>query len=327
MKKKRIAIVSGGFSEERVISMKSCDFIETWLDSAKYEARVVLIDRNRWYDRDTGIDVDKSDFSIPVEGEKLTFDGVYLIIHGPPVEDGQIQGYFNLLDIPHTTCHTFTSALCFNKQATKAYLKPFDIPIGKSIFLTHGALPTTADMEKLGFPVFVKPNCHGSSFGISKASNESELLDSCEKAYQYDREILVEEFLEGREFSCGVVRHRGKPIPLPVTEIIPKTEFFDFAAKYEKMSEEITPADLPKEISDECREISGRIYDLLNCRGMVRVDFILHREKLKVLEVNTVPGLSPESIIPAQAKAHGWSFSEFLDVVVEETVLNREENP
>lgn len=321
MNKKRIAVVTGGFSDERVISMKSCSFVRNHLNRDKYDLHTIIIDSDRWYEESTGIDIDKNDFSFRSGSAKIHFDGVYLIIHGPPVEDGQLQGYFNLLGIPHSTCDTFTSALCFNKQATKAYLTPFGIPMAKSIMLNRPEFPGEDAMKQLGYPVFVKPNCHGSSFGISKAKSREELLQSCELAYKYDSEILVESYMEGREFSCGVVRHNGKIIALPVTEIISETEFFDFAAKYEHKSQEITPADLREEEANECRTRAAEIYRLLNCRGMVRVDFILHRGTFKMLEVNTVPGLSPESIIPAQSRAYGWSYSDFLEVVVNETLF------
>ncbi|TVR77545.1 MAG: D-alanine--D-alanine ligase [Saprospirales bacterium] len=321
MNKKKIAIVTGGFSDERVISLKSCSFVLNNLNRKKYDLHTIIIDKGRWYEESTGLDIDKNDFSLNLGTEKILFDGVYLIIHGPPVEDGQLQAYFNLLGIPHSTCDTFSSALCFNKQATKSYLTPFGIPMAQSIMLHRPGLPDESEMKKLGFPVFVKPNCHGSSFGISKAKSFEELLTSCELAYKYDSEILVESFMEGREFSCGVVRYKGEITALPVTEIISETEFFDFAAKYEHKSQEITPADLTDEEAMECRSRAAEIYRLLNCRGMVRVDFILHQGTFKMLEVNTVPGLSPESIIPAQARAYGWTYSEFLEVVLNDTLF------
>lgn len=320
MHKKNIAVVTGGFSEERVISLKSAKFVEDNLNKEKYNVHRIIIDENKWYDDDTGVEVDRNDFSIQIGSEKISFNFAFLIIHGPPVENGLIQGYFEMLGIPHSTCDTFTSALCFNKQATKYYLKPLGIPMVDSILLRDHKQPDERDIEDLGFPVFVKPNNHGSSFGISKAKNEEELKVACEKAYSFDTEILVEQYMEGREFSCGVIKDNGITTALPVTEIISETEFFDFAAKYQHKSEEITPAVITKEQSDSCRKTAARIYDLLSCKGMVRVDFILHDEIFKILEVNTVPGLSPESIIPAQAKAMGWSYGEFLEKVMEEAV-------
>nr|MBS0038155.1 D-alanine--D-alanine ligase [Saprospiraceae bacterium] len=318
MDKKNIAILMGGLSEERVISLKSAAFVEEHLSKSKYRSRVIILDEDRWYDRDSGEEVNRNDFSVQFGGEKISFDGVYLIIHGPPVEDGRIQGYFDLLGIPHTTCDTFTSALCFNKQATKHYLKPFGVPMAQSVLLKGGQLPDKEQLKEVGFPVFVKPNQHGSSFGISRADDGESLRTSCEFAYEFDEEILVESYLEGREFSCGVIQKEGEILALLPTEIISETEFFDYAAKYEHRSQEITPADISKAQSDQCRALSAKIYDLLNCRGMVRIDYILHGGIFTMLEVNTVPGLSPESIIPAQARAMGWSYEEFLDRVVEE---------
>ncbi len=319
MDKIKIAIVTGGLREERVISLKSAEFIEKNLNPKKYQSRVILLDSNKWYDRDSGAEVDKNDFSIEVNGVRLNFDQVYLAIHGSPVEDGKIQGYFDLLGLPYSTCDTFTSALSFNKQATKNFLAAFGIPMAPSVLLKNGRMPEKAEMESLGFPVFVKPNQHGSSFGISRADNWNELQDSCAHAYSFDREVVVEAYMEGREFSCGVVKKKGKTLALPVTEIIPETEFFDYAAKYEHKSEEITPAEISDSESASCRQLAGNIYDLMNCRGMVRVDFILNQGIFKMLELNTVPGLSPESIIPAQAWALGWSYTEFLDIVIEDT--------
>ena len=319
MDKIKIAIVTGGLREERVISLKSAEFIEKNLNPNKYQSRVILLDSDKWYDRDSGAEVDKNDFSIEVNGVRLNFDQVYLAIHGTPVEDGKIQGYFDLLGLPYSTCDTFTSALSFNKQATKNFLAAFGIPMAPSVLLKNGRMPEKAEMESLGFPVFVKPNQHGSSFGISRADNWNELQDSCAHAYSFDREVVVEAYMEGREFSCGVVKKKGKTLALPVTEIIPETEFFDYAAKYEHKSEEITPAEISDSESASCRQLAGNIYDLMNCRGMVRVDFILNQGIFKMLELNTVPGLSPESIIPAQARALGWSYTEFLDIVIEDT--------
>lgn len=318
MSKKNIAILMGGLSEERVISMKSAAFVEDHLSKSKYRIRVIILDEDRWYDRESGEEVDKNDFSVHAGGEKITFDGVYLIVHGSPVEDGRIQGYFDLLGIPHTTCDTFTSALCFHKQATKNYLRPYNIPMAPSILLSGGQLPDPDQMKEVGFPVFVKPNQHGSSFGISRADDWKNLKTSCEFAYSFDEEILVESYMEGREFSCGVIKKEGEILALPPTEIISETEFFDYAAKYKHRSQEITPAEISKTQSDTCRALSAKIYSLLNCSGMVRIDYILYKDTFTMLEVNTVPGLSPESIIPAQARAMGWSYGEFLDMVVEE---------
>lgn len=316
MKKKRIAIVTGGFSEERIISLRSAEFVKKHLSKEKYELRTIVLNQDKWFDELSGVPIDKNDFSIVLDDQKIHFDFAFLIVHGPPVENGLIQGYFDLLGIAHSTCDTFTSALCFNKQATKNYLRPFGIPMVDSILLANKQQPTQAEIVRLGFPVFVKPNKHGSSFGISKAKNKEELLSACIKAYEFDTEIVVEQYMAGREFSCGVIKDKGNTIALPVTEIISETEFFDFAAKYEHKSQEITPANISEEESKKCREISARIYDLLSCRGMIRVDYILHGGTFKILEVNTVPGLSPESIIPAQVDAMGWSYEEFLDKVV-----------
>jgi len=317
MKKKSIAIVTGGFSEERIISLKSAAFVKSNLSKEKYDLFTIILDKESWYEESNGTKVDKNDFSVQIDGEKRKFDFVYLIIHGPPVENGLIQGYFDLLGIPHSTCDTFTSALCFNKQATKNYLRPFGIPMVDSILLTNNEEPSLADIARLGFPVFVKPNKHGSSFGISKVKNAADLFIACKKAYEFGSEIVIEQYMKGREFSCGVIKEGNQAIALPITEIISETEFFDFAAKYEHKSQEITPALIPDELSRKCRETATRIYELLFCKGMVRVDFILHEGIFKILEVNTVPGLSPESIIPAQAKAMGWTYGEFLEKVME----------
>jgi D-alanine-D-alanine ligase len=314
-----VAILSGGLGAEREISLKSAQLIKDHLP-AKYVTRTILIEGRKWYDQETGIDIDKNDFSLNIDGQKLFFNVVYMAIHGDPAENGKIQGYFEILGIPYTGSDTLVTALTFNKQVCKDYLQQFGVYMAPSILLTDPDNIEFRKIEQMGFPLFVKPNQNGSSYGISKAHNQEELLKSIGLAFDYDTEVMVEAFMEGREYSVGVVRRDSEIHVFPVTEIISENDFFDYEAKYLDKSEEITPARLPDAMSDAVRAESLRQYKLLKCAGMVRFDYILVGEHFYFLEVNTVPGLSEQSIIPQQALAYGWSIGDLLVAVIEESM-------
>jgi D-alanine-D-alanine ligase len=282
-----------------------------------------MIRKTNWYWEDSKgryHNIDKNDFSLVTDEYRIKFDGVFIAIHGTPGENGLLQGYFDILGIPYTSCSAFCSALTFNKQACKLFLKEYKIPMAVAKFIRKGDNPDpVAIIKHTGLPCFVKPNNSGSSFGVTKVKKIEELLPAIEFAFKESHEVLVEAFMNGREVACGVVKTRNERFVFPVTEIISKKEFFDYEAKYTNgFSDEITPAELPAAVSDEVQRLSSLIYDLLDCKGIVRVDFIVIADKPYFLEINTVPGMTKESIVPKQAAASGLSASDLYSMVVED---------
>ncbi|MFT3981828.1 MAG: D-alanine--D-alanine ligase [Ferruginibacter sp.] len=321
---KNIALITGGYSGESVISYKSAETIYNNVDRAKWNVFLVDIRPDGWFYRtDDGAEfpIDKNDFSTTVNGSKINFDAVLVGLHGTPGEDGKLQGYFDCIGIPYTSCDAATSALTFNKRYTVAVAAFAGIHVAKSMHLfkddgTTGAMVAS----QLKLPVFVKPNNGGSSIGMSKVNEATDLDAAIEKAFKEDNQVLVEEFIKGREFTIGVFQTKGRIIALPITEIISKNEFFDFEAKYEGASEEITPAQVEEVIAEKVRENAKKAYAIFNCRGVVRMDFIYDEEKGKpcLLEINTVPGQSAASLVPQQVAAMGWSLKEFYTALIEE---------
>ena len=325
MTKKNIAFLTGGYSGEAGISYKSAITIEHNLDHEKYTVyKIDIHPTGWWYEGQDGndISIDKNDFSLNINGSKITFDAVLIGIHGTPGEDGKLQGYFDLLKIPYTSCDAATSALTFNKSFTVAVAAFGGISVAKSMHLFQYNTPKAEDvLAKLSLPLFVKPNNGGSSIGMSKVSNAVELPAALEKAFKEDPQVLVEEFIKGREFTIGVFKSKGTIITLPITEVISKKDFFDYEAKYVAgYSDEITPAEADDSIIKKVNAAATKIYHLLNCRGIVRIDFIYNEEKGEpfMLEVNTVPGQSEASIVPKQVKAMGWTLKEFYSAIIDE---------
>jgi len=322
--KKKIALVTGGLSGEAVISYKSAITVGNNIDTDKFDWYKIDINESGWWFEAVGgqrSTIDRKDFSIEVGGEKITFDAVLLCIHGTPGEDGKLQGYFDMLGLPYTSCDAATSALTFNKRYTVAVAAFGGINVAKSLHIfKHTLIAPEAVLQQLSLPVFVKPNNGGSSIGMSKVNEASELQAALDKAFKEDNQILVEEFIKGREFTIGVFKTKGQVITLPMTEVITKKEFFDFEAKYQGLSEEITPAVLDDVYANKIRQAAKRAYEVLNCRGVVRIDFILNEATGEpyMLEVNTVPGQSDASIIPQQVKAMGWTLKDFYTAVIEE---------
>ena len=312
----RVAILAGGNVAERDISLKSAATIHRHLNRDRYEPYIIELNGSAFVDQATRTVLDKNDFSFEHASERISFDLVFPYIHGHPVEDGQIQGYFKLLGIPCTGCDTFVSALTFNKQACKNYLASFEVPLAPSVVLRAGSEFNHAALREMKLPLFVKPNKNGSSYGVSKVKDFGELEAAIERAFQFDDEVIVEGYLDGREFSNGVVRRHGEIVVLPITEIIPEAEYFDYEAKYEGHSQEITPADLTPEETGQCQQLSRYLYEILDCRGMVRFDYILTDGRFYLLEPNTTPGFSQASLIPQQAAAHGWTLTELLDAAI-----------
>lgn len=319
-KKLNIAILTGGNVAERGVSLKSAKTIKEHLDAATYDSWIIELNGKQFIDQATGVVLDKNDFSFTKNNQKITFDAIFLILHGHPAEDGSIQGYFDLLGIPCTGCDHFVSALTFNKQATKDYLRPFGIPMAESRLLRKGHLIDWEDLKSMDFPLFVKPNKNGSSYGVSKVEDDSCIETSINKSFEFDDEVIVEQFLEGREFSNGVFRNGDEVVVLPITEIVSNNEFFDYQAKYENESDEITPAVLTYMQTKRCQEQSKKLYELLNCKGMVRFDYIFKNNKFNLLEANTIPGWSEQSIFPQQVVAHGMTLTACLTAIVEEAL-------
>lgn len=322
--KKNIALVAGGYTGESVISMKSAAVVYQHLDKEKFNVHKIIISKEQWAD-EQGNQVDKNDFSIQVAGKKLSFDGVFIIVHGTPGEDGKLQGYFDMLGLPYTTCNAVTSAITMNKAWTKklvAGIKGLHTAKSRQLFRNvHDE--QSVHQAQLSYPLFVKPNNGGSSIGMSKVNKLEELPAALSKAFAEDEQILVEEFISGREFTVGCVRLNGEIQVLPITEIISSKEFFDYEAKYTTgVSQEITPADLPAEKTAAIAQMIEQVYLTLNCSGVVRVDFILQKENnaCYFLEINTVPGQSENSIIPQQVRAMGNTMTAFYAALIEESL-------
>jgi len=323
MTTKNIALIAGGFTGEYEVSIDSAKNIAANLDPAKYRVYTVLITRQDWF-YDTGhqhISIDKNDFSLTIAGEKINFDFAFITIHGTPGEDGKLQGYFDIMGIPYNTCDATTSAITMNKAFTKTLVHGIHgLNAARSMQLhrkdAHDVATIAANLK---FPLFIKPNNGGSSVGMSKVHNIAGLPEAIEKAFHEDDQVLVEEFIQGREFSRGIARLKGKLVVLPASEIISHKEFFDYEAKYAGASDEITPADLSTEQNDKIAEILTEIYLRLNCKGMVRIDFILLEgsEEFYFIEVNTTPGQSSASLIPQQVRAAGMDLMEFYGDLIE----------
>lgn len=325
--KKTIALVTGGFSGEAVISYKSAITIGNNLDSEKFNVYKIDINPGGWfYESNDGkkIEVNKDDFSIQEGNKKIIFDAVFIGMHGTPGEDGKLQGYFDLLKIPYTGCDAATSAITFNKRFAVAVAAMSGINVAKSVILIKNNFMSPDEIvSNLKFPVFIKPNNGGSSIGMSKVGDPSDELGvAIEKAFKEDDQVLVEEMIKGREFTAGVFRSKGNIIVLPLTEVRAHDDkdFFDFEAKYQGKSSETTPAEIEEVVADKIRDAARKIYSVFNCRGVVRIDFIYNEAAGKpfMLEVNTIPGQSEASIIPQQVRAMGWSLKEFYTKLVEE---------
>lgn len=325
--KKKIALVTGGLSGEAVISYKSAITVGNNIDTEKFDIYKIDINPLGWWyvaKDDKRSEINRDDFSIIDKGQKISFDAVLLCIHGTPGEDGKLQGYFDMIDLPYTSCDAATSALTFNKRYTVAVASFGGIHVAKSLHLfKHTPLSPQQILLQLQLPVFVKPNNGGSSIGMSKVNKPDELQPALDKAFKEDDQILIEEFISGREFTIGVFKTKGEIIVLPITEVITHNEFFDFEAKYEGKSEEITPAKIDETIAEKLRTAAKKVYQILNCRGVVRIDFIYNAQKNEpyMLEVNTVPGQSEASVIPQQVKIKGWSLKDFYTSVIEEALV------
>lgn len=324
--KKNIALITGGSSGELEISLNSARVIAKHLDPDFYNVYSINILGNDWIyhaAENQKVFIDKNDFTLNLAGSKIRFQSVFIAIHGTPGEDGKLQGYFDMLGIPYTACDVYTSSLTFNKLFANQVVSDLGVRTGKLICLRFDE---EFDPEfiagQVGLPCFVKPNKGGSSVGVTKVKSMEDLMAAIHLAFQHDDEVLVQENITGAEITCGLMRHKDELLIFPLCEVVSKKEFFDYEAKYTKgMSDEILPARISEEAAKKCREISAYLYTALNCKGVVRFDYLLSDNEFYFLEVNTIPGLSESSIVPKMAKAMGISLRELFTMLIEESII------
>lgn len=321
--KRNIAIIAGGYSSEIVVSLKSAEGIYSFLDKGRYDIYIVIITKEEWKVKLPAggeIPVDKNSFGFhSADGTVVSFDFAYITIHGTPGEDGKLQGYFDMLGIPYSSCGVLVSALTFNKFVCNTYLRGFGIEAAGSIRLFEGQTITDKEVVScLGLPVFIKPNDGGSSFGITKVKTEADIQPAIRKAFSEGKEVILESFIEGTEVTCGCYKVKGKEVVFPLTEVVTDNEFFDFDAKYNGQVDEITPARIPEELTREIQQRTSKIYDLLGAKGLIRVDYIVSADGTpKMLEVNTTPGMTVTSFIPQQVQAAGLEMKDVLTEIIE----------
>ncbi len=321
--KTKVAIVAGGNSSEYEVSLKSAQNILNTLDKQLFDATIVLVRGTKWQALDSegnGYEIDKNDFSYNINGEKRNFDFAYITIHGTPGENGIIQGYFELLNIKYSCCGVLAAALTFNKYMCNRYLSGFGAKVAPAIWLHKGdEINPDEIVAKLGLPCFVKSNVSGSSFGVSKVSDAKDLPAAVEAAYGEGNEVIIESFLKGREVTCGLYKTKNHTVLLPLTEVVSKNDFFDFNAKYNGQSEEITPAPIDEALSKNIQQQSLRYYEALGCKGLIRIDYIITEDnEPHVLEVNTTPGMTSASFIPQQVRAAGLSLTDVFTEIIED---------
>ncbi|KIX22662.1 D-alanine--D-alanine ligase [Flavobacterium sp. 316] len=322
---KNVAIIMGGYSSEYKISLTSGGVVYNNLNKEKYNAFPIHILKEKWVCVKENIEypIDKNDFTTTINGEKIFFDVVFNAIHGTPGEDGLMQAYFELLKMPHTSCDYYQAALTFNKRDLLSVLKPYGIKTATSHYLNLGdEINVDEILKTIGLPCFIKPNKSGSSFGISKVKTIEEFLPAIEIAYKEDNEIIIESFLDGTEVSVGVIKYKGETKVLPITEIVSDNDFFDYEAKYLGQSQEITPARISDELKHKIETVAKKAYEVLKMKGFSRSEFIIVNNEPHMLEMNTVPGLTNESILPQQANEAGISLAQLFENAIEEALKN-----
>ena len=320
--KRNVAIVAGGDSSEMVISLKSADGLYSFIDKEKYNLYIAIVKRGEWavkLPNGEHTPIDKNDFSFTENGQVKHFDFAYITIHGTPGEDGRLEGYFDMIGMPYSSCGMLASAVTFNKFVCTNYLRSFGIKVADSIRLFKGqTVDTDEAVSRLGLPIFVKPNDGGSSFGVTKVKEASQLQPAIAKAFGEGREVIMESFISGTEVTCGCYKIKGKEVIFPVTEVVTTNEFFDFGAKYKGEVQEITPARIPAEWAAKVQKEASNIYDILGAKGLIRIDFIIEANgEPKMLEVNTTPGMTATSFIPQQVRAAGLDIKDVLTEIIE----------
>ena len=318
---KNIAIIAGGNSSEYEVSMKSGKNIYDEVDETRYNKYLVVLKERDWHVEigEEKFPVDKNDFSFTRNGEKILFDFAYITIHGVPGENGLLQGYLDMMGVPYGCCDVLASALTFDKHTCNTYLKSYGVNVADSVMLIRGmAYDVNEIINEVGLPCFVKPNAEGSSFGVTKVKEAAQLEDALKKAFALCREVLIETFIDGTELTCGVVKAGDMDITMPIAEVVPKNEFFDFEAKYDPTkSDEIIPARISPELTNRIKTLSSMIYDILRCEGIIRVDYIVREDEIFMLEVNTTPGMTSNSFVPKMVRAMGGTLREVLTKIID----------
>ena len=318
---KNIAIIAGGNSSEYEVSMKSGKNIYDEVDETRYNKYLVVLKERDWHVEigEEKYPVDKNDFSFTRNGEKILFDFAYITIHGVPGENGLLQGYLDMMGVPYGCCNVLASALTFDKHTCNTYLKSYGVNVADSVMLIRGmAYDVNEIINEVGLPCFVKPNAEGSSFGVTKVNEAAQLEDALKKAFALCREVLIETFIDGTELTCGVVKAGDMDITMPIAEVVPKNEFFDFEAKYDPTkSDEIIPARISPELTNRIKTLSSMIYDILRCEGIIRVDYIVREDEIFMLEVNTTPGMTSNSFVPKMVRAMGGTLREVLTKIID----------
>ncbi|MBP1594273.1 MAG: D-alanine--D-alanine ligase [Bacteroidetes bacterium] len=320
--KRTIAIVAGGDSSELPVSLRSAQGIYSFMDKEKYNLYIVEMQGLRWEVQlpdGNKAPIDRNDFSFLLNGEKIKFDFAYITIHGTPGEDGKLQGYFDLLQIPYSSCNVLVSALTFNKFSCNQYLKGFGVKVSESVMLREGqSITDDAVVEKIGLPCFIKPNLGGSSFGVTKVKAKEQIQPAIKKAFDEAKEVIIEAFMQGTEITCGCYKTKNKEQVFPITEVVTTNEFFDYDAKYNGQVDEITPARLSEELTKRVQTLTSAIYDILGCSGIIRIDYIITKgDKINLLEINTTPGMTATSFIPQQVKAAGLDIKDVMTDIIE----------
>lgn len=323
---KNIAIIAGGNSSEYEVSMKSGKNIYDEVDENRYNKYLVILKGRDWHVEigEKKYPVDRNDFSFTRDGEKILFDFAYITIHGVPGENGLLQGYLDMMGVPYGCCNVLASALTFDKHTCNTYLKSYGVNVADSVMLIRGMTYDVNEIiNEVGLPCFVKPNAEGSSFGVTKVKEAAQLEDALKKAFALCQEVLIETFIDGTELTCGVVKAGDMDIAMPIAEVIPKNEFFDFEAKYDPTkSDEIIPARISPELTNRIKTLSSMIYDILRCEGVIRVDYIVRDDEIFMLEVNTTPGMTSNSFVPKMVRAMGGTLREVLTKIIDNK-LNR----
>ena len=322
--KRKIAIVAGGDSSENPVSLRSAATILEYMDKDKYEPYILEIEGKNWQvhvSEGVNAPVDRNDFSFTYNGVKTVFDYAYIIIHGTPGENGVFEGYLRLMRIPFSTCDVLPSALTFNKFVLNKTMKSCKVNVANSRRLRKGdKVDPDKIISKVGLPCFIKPTDGGSSFGTTKVKTREQIIPAVEEAFKENSEIMIESFMQGIEVTNGYYKTRKHEVKLPVTEVVPKTDFFDYDAKYNGKVEEITPARIPDDLRDRIQDLTAKIYDLLGCHGIIRNDYIItDGDKINLLEVNTTPGMTATSFIPQQIRAAGLNLTDVLTEIIEDS--------
>ncbi|MDR2533606.1 MAG: D-alanine--D-alanine ligase [Tannerellaceae bacterium] len=326
--KKLIAIVAGGDSSEMEVSLKSAEGIRSFIDKERYLPYLVIIRCSEWFVELPGKGrsaVNKNDFSFRQNGVTRHFDLAYITIHGTPGEDGTLQGYFDLIGLPYSGCGTLASAISHNKFVCNSFLRSFGIGVAPSVRIRKGESYNRAEIIKqLGLPLFVKPAGGGSSFGVAKVKDPAQFDEAVAKAFDESNEVIAEQNITGTEVTCGCYKTRSRELALPVTEVLSNNEIFDYDAKYNGQSQEITPARIPQDAARQVQQTTSRIYDLIGAKGLIRIDYIINSEGRPIaLDVNTTPGMTPASFIPQQAQAAGLSMTTILTEIIENELSNQ----